>query len=217
MLAQRPATPIARPPHTSATTRGGAKSSETGSHSPSLPSGYSNAGDSLPSKPPGLPYTRTRRASATRKPSRDTSLTTIDTAAHILAAPSFGPCLPFPQHFRGLLRAKSRRRWLSSESQISNPMALLGSHSHCPPLPYQYSNRYSKIATHPEQNTYRTTAAKVHARNTALNFMESAALARWWQHVPTIDDCDITTTRRHKPNMSTLTQRRCGLRTANQH
>jgi hypothetical protein len=55
MLAQRLATPIARALRTSRTTRGGAKSSGTGPHSLTLPSGCSHAGDSLPSIPPGSP------------------------------------------------------------------------------------------------------------------------------------------------------------------
>jgi hypothetical protein len=151
MSAHHPATSIARAPRTLRTTRGGAKSSETGPHSPSSPSRNLHAGDSLPSKPSGLPYTRTRRASATSQPSRDTSLATIDFAAHILAAPYFGPNPLFPQHFRGLLRAGLRGRWLSSESQLPNPTALLDSHSGRPPLRYQYSKRYSKIAAHPAQ------------------------------------------------------------------
>jgi hypothetical protein len=110
MLAQRLATPIARALRTSRTTRGGAKSSGTGPHSLTLPSGCSHAGDSLPSIPPGSP----RYPQAFRIPAhvelrpRDnfpekTSFTTIDVATHILAAPYFGPNPLFPQQFRGLL------------------------------------------------------------------------------------------------------------------
>jgi hypothetical protein len=110
MIAQRLATPIARAPRTSRTTRGGAKSSRTGPHSLTLPSGCSHASDSLPSKPPGLPYTPTRRASATRQLSRETSFTTIDVATHILAAPYFGPNPLFLQQFCGLLGAGIRGR-----------------------------------------------------------------------------------------------------------